>query len=208
MEENNTFENYYNTLVNETPEEIAVREEIKKLEESFNETPEYKEYKEKKDALYEKLRVECNIRHQKAKALRPARKSISIEDFADMVRDNRKQRFAKLPEAAKKMIKGFLALPKDVQREMKDIVHIGQDIDKISEKNRVTTDKDIWELQAILAQTCEDFIAEKGLSDIYGIHFTATDFGGIMDATTYVDGIEYDEASEMNVRKEIGWTCF
>ena len=200
-----SFEKYYDVLMNDSPEETKVRDELRIQEEKFHETPEYKKYSEERKLLQDKLSSLIKERHEYAKSIRPERKPIELEDFANIVRENKKDRYASLSENAKNAIKAFNELSNDEQETAREFMRKSYGLDKMNAPK--TTEKDIWMLLAILGETCKDFVEEKGLDDIYGIHFSITEPTGLCDATAYVEGIEYDEKAEMNVRKEIGFAC-
>lgn len=97
---------------------------------------------------------------------------------------------------------------KDLKAELRNLK---KDLDYY--KNPVTKKSDIKELQELLVQTCINFIKERNLSDIYNIGFgcdgltDSIEFGEWtpnMDSNICVEGLQYDEKVDLNVRKLIG----
>ena len=97
---------------------------------------------------------------------------------------------------------------KDLKAELRNLK---KDLDYY--KNPITKKSDIKELQELLVQTCINFIKERNLSDIYNIGFgcdgltDSIEFGEWtpnMDSNICVEGLQYDEKIDLNVRKLIG----
>ena len=97
---------------------------------------------------------------------------------------------------------------KDLKAELRNLK---KDVDYY--KNPITKKSDIKELQELLVHACINFIKERNLSDIYNIRFgcdgltDSIEFGEWtpnMDSNICVEGLQYDEKIDLNVRKLIG----
>lgn len=159
-----TFDNYYKVLTTISPEEQAVRDEITRENERFENTPEYKEHWDKVQALMKKEHDLFTERLNQAKKSRPERRRFKTK--AIPVTNNKPERDPKVDA----LVNEINALPH------KDKTYVG--IACFSEDIPVDTEKsvnkeDLNELHEILVQTVLDYIKEKSLSDVYSVSFSA-----------------------------------
>lgn len=219
--------NYYELLLEESPEEKAIWEEVEAEVASFEKTPEYLEHNKRLKALYKKQSEAQHKRWEEAKKVKIERhrrhteeKTLTKEEIQAIREKHRKERedeINALPEPLSTMVKSFSGLSAIEKEKFFQMVrhewHSQSELPKM--ENPKTTIENIKELQEVLVQTCIDYINDYKL-DIDAVSFgadslqTSAKYGQwtpSTDSSITVEGYGFEkgkDGKEFGVRKLIG----
>ena len=196
MKEN--LNTYLSLLMNDSKEEIAIREQINAENEKFEETDAYKEHKERLNGLYCQLRQAVDYRMDEAKKYRPKRLK------------PKKTGSGKKKETSEEL-KSLIEQTKDLSDWEKRVLSANLMDDRIEfDSERPMPDKNVDELHFLLVQTVIDYIKENNLTDIWSVSFSAdslqdsAEYGQWCPATdSYmrVEGIRNEEFTDEDGEK-------
>lgn len=159
-----TYNEYYNTFMNKSEEEIAISKEIDEENERFENLPIVKEHREKVDVLWKKEHEVLVKRLEKARELRPTRNRVKLS--SEPKREKQKVEWSPELENA---VKAVNALDHGDKVMLSRICFS----ERIPDGKNKVDDEVINELHHVLVQTVLDFINEKKLKGIWSVGFSA-----------------------------------
>lgn len=173
------MDNWIRKLLDESDEEIKLREQIDKAHDEFNNSPEVIRHNEEMKELYRQLGILHKERRAQAKEERkanaPERKPLDEEarkKLREEIKKKKEEEFKKMPLPYITAVLAYNKLTPESKRKFK-YETFDYEIDEIPQhENPKTTQKDIEELQEILVNDVIDFINEKGLQEIDAVRFS------------------------------------
>lgn len=156
-----TYEDYYNTFMHQSEEEIAIGKEIDEENERFESLPEVKEHRDKVDTLWKKQHEALVERLNLAREKRPRLKIVN-----EPKPEKKKVEWSPELESAVAAVNAL----NHGDKAMLSRVCFGENIP--DGKNKLD-DEVLNELHHVLVQTVLDFINEKKLKGIWSVGFSA-----------------------------------
>lgn len=177
--------NWIETFLEESEEEVKLREQITEACKKFNNSPEVLKHNEEIHSYYKQLSEIIRKRREKAREKRNAdhqeRKPLDEEAREKLRKDiakKKEEEFKKMPLPYITAVLAYNKLTPEMKRKFK-FETFDNEIDEIPQhENPKTTDNDIHELQEILVNDVIDFINEKGLQEIDAVHFNVDGLKG------------------------------
>ena len=213
--------NWIDTYLEESEEEVKLREQINEENKKFDNSPEVVKHREDLRSLHKQLsdlhkkrreeaREKRNTEHQERKPLdEEARKKLR-EDIAK----KKEEEFRKMPLPYIVAVLAYNKLTPELKRKFK-FETFDNEIDTIPQhKNPKTTEKDIADLQEILVNDVIDYMSKKGLQEVDAVHFSVDGLKGSYedgewtpstDSSITVEGLE--ECGNIYSRTIIGHYC-